>query len=242
MRTTTDGLNAEVRPLRTRPYPHVARDGFIDGDLYRQLAGSFPACRASSGPTGWSLYWGDPEYDDLIGRDGPWARLFRAFHSQEFVDYCLAQFAPIFERYGSIDLSRARYVPYRESREDKERRHIRSVQHSPDELWVRMDIHQGMIGYKRVPHVDHRRRLVSMLIYFCDQREIGMAGGELVLLPRRRAILPWEPLTISPAHNRMAAFACAPRSWHLVPEITAQKSPRNFIQVALSSSVDAWRE
>jgi len=91
------------------------------------------------------------------------------------------QFRDVFKASSTIDVDRATYVPYRETREDKERRHILKPKYQPHELWVRMDIHQGQLGYFRKAHVDHRRRLISMLIYLGDADECGIVGGDLVL-------------------------------------------------------------
>jgi hypothetical protein len=38
----------------------------------------------------------------------------------------------------------------------------------------------------------------------------------------------------------MVAFPSANDSYHSVPKITAAAAPRNYVQVHLSSSVDAW--
>ena len=44
------------------PFPHVIREKFIAPPHYEQLRSSFPTCPPSTGPTGFSLYWGDDEY------------------------------------------------------------------------------------------------------------------------------------------------------------------------------------
>src|SRR5205085_12152082 len=130
-----------------------------------------------------------------------------------------SQFADAYPSHGwLVDLSRARYVPYLESRADKEARHISQIEHEPHELWVRVDIHQGLVGYTRMPHVDHRRRVISMLIYMCDADENRMVGGDLVL-HRTKSSLFGSNLVIRPKHNRMAVFPCHSKSVHSVPEI-----------------------
>ena len=77
-----------------------------------------------------------------------------------------------------------------------------------------------------------------MLIYFCDQGD--MDGGELVLHGTRLRLLHPEIVRVRPQPNLMAAFACSPVSYHSVPKIKSQLSPRNFVQIQISSSVDAW--
>ena len=168
--------------------------------------------------------------------------MFETFHSQAFVEWGVGQFAGVWQREGcKIDLSGARYVPYREDRVDKERGALRKVEHEPHELWVRMDVHQGRVGYSRPVHLDHARRLISMLIYFCDHAESGMAGGELLLHGAEgRHEGSRVPTRVAPRHNLMVAFPCSNVSHHSVPRITSAAAPRNYIQVHISSSVDVW--
>jgi hypothetical protein len=224
--------------LNLDPFPHVVHSNFITSTAYDEIRRSFPRCPPSSGPTGFSLYWGDEEYMRLLAEEPAWRMLFDAFHSQRFIDWARDQFAGIWEqRDCGIDLAEARYVPYHEDRIDKERATLRRVEYSPQELWIRMDIHQAQVGYDRPVHVDHARRLISMLIYFCDRDENEMTGGELLLHPGPHK----EPdVRIAPRHNLMIAFPCIARSYHSVPEIKQTRVPRNYVQVHISSSVDLW--
>ena len=132
--------------VRVSPFPHILADQWLDPELYERLRRSFPHCPPNSGPTGYTLFAGDPDYDRLIAEDEAWARFHGRFHSQAFVDEALAAFADTFGDQARVDLSNARYVPYRESREDKERGGLAQVEHRPDELWVRVDIMQGRTG------------------------------------------------------------------------------------------------
>ncbi len=222
-------------PVVQRPFPHILADRWLDADLYERLRRSFPDCPPNSGPTGFTLFWGDPDYDRLIAEDEAWAAFFRSFHSQAFIDHVLAAFAETFANEARVDLSRARYVSHRESREEKELVRLPRSGLAPDELWVRVDIMQGPKGYYRFPHVDHRRRALSLLFYLCDADEAGMKGGDLVLHGPGR-----ETATVRPRHNRMVMFPCAAGSVHSVTPILRQSAPRNFVQVTVSSSVDLW--
>lgn len=228
--------------VEVEPFHHVLNSEFIERIPYRKLCQSFPTCPPRIGPTGFSLYWGDDRYQQLLAEQPAWRELFNTFHSQKFIDWAREQFAEVWEHEGcKIDLSRARYVPYREDRIDKERAKLRRVEHAPEELWVRMDIHQGRIGYDRPIHLDHARRLISMLIYMCDHTENAMRGGELFLHRGKQQQAHAAPAAaITPRHNLMIAFPCTSRSYHSVSAITAQQSPRNYIQVHISSSVDIW--
>jgi hypothetical protein len=228
----------ELQPLRDQPFAHVLVDDYLEPELFRELAASFPDCQPKSGPTGYTCFWGDPEYDELLASSPAWRRLFETFHSQEFIEFSKAQFADAFADECVLDLSGARYVPYVESRADKERKALAKVEHAPDELWVRVDIMQGRPGYDRAPHLDHRRRAVTLLIYFSDADDSLMEGGDLLLHGDADA----APVRIRPRENRMVAFACTSKSLHSVAPIVSQARPRNFVQVTLSSSVDVWRD
>jgi hypothetical protein len=234
-------FNLAPARLRKRPFEHVVVPDFIAPDVYANLVEIFPTCPPSTGPTGYSCYWGDATYDSLVAGNPAWHALFEATHSQRFIDYCVRSFAPVFARRGcAIDVRKATYVGYRETREDKERRHILKPVHAPHELWVRTDIHQGQIGYRRARHLDHRRRLVSMLIYLCDADANAMQGGDLVLHRRPGSWLAGRDAVVRPRHNLMTAFACHAFSHHSVPPIVSQSAPRNFVQITVSSSIDSW--
>lgn len=224
--------------LKGQPFPHVIHPEFVTPSSYQELWQSFPKCPPSTGPTGFSLYWGDEEYTRLLARQPAWRALFETLQSQRFIDWGKDQFASVWEQAGcKINLSEARYVSYREDRIDKERATLRQVEHQPHDLWVRMDIHQGQMGYDRGIHVDHARRLISMLIYMCDHTENQMIGGELFL---HGGSGQKADTRITPRHNLMVAFPCTSRSYHSVSPITATRLPRNYVQVHISSSVDIW--
>ena len=234
-------FDLHTRPVANEPFPHVLDEHFLAPETYVRLRDSFPECPPSTGPTGYSLYAGDDAYETLLASEPAWRALYDALHSQAFIDWAVAQFADVWKREGlRIDLDNARYVPYREDRIDKERMALRNVEHAPDELWVRLDIHQGRPGYARRIHRDHARRLISMLVYFCDQDANGIRGGELLLHSSRFAWWPKRPVKVTPRENMMVAFPCGPSSHHSVPLIEAMTKPRNYIQVHISSSVDIW--
>lgn len=229
------GSIGELRAhVRSSPFPHILMDDWLEPDLYARLRDSFPYCPPNSGPTGYTLFSGDRDYERLIEENQAWGAFFGLFHRQAFVDQVLSAFPDVFGG-ARVDLSRARYVPWRESREDKELPVLPPVGLAPDDLWVRVDIMQGRKGYNRIPHLDHRRRAASMLIYFCDADEAGMRGGDLVLHG-----LGGETLAVRPRHNRMVLFPCAANSIHSVTPIRRQTAPRNFVQVTLSSCTDLW--
>ncbi len=227
--------------VRPQPFPHVVIEDYLPAPVYEEMERTFPTCPPRSGPTGFTSFWGDEDYDALIASNPTWKGAFDSFHSQELVDFCRRQFAQAFADEGCrVDLDAARYTPFRETREDKEKRHIAPNGLGPEAVWTRMDVLQGWKDYVRGPHLDHRRRLLTILIYFTDAESVGMEGGDLVLHATDQGG-PGAPIAaIKPRRNLMLAFPCSPRSYHSVSRILSDGAPRNFIQVQLSSSSDAW--
>jgi hypothetical protein len=235
------GFDFPKLSARGEPFTHAVCEDFLPPTLYSGLRAAFPVCPPLGGPTGFSYFRGDKDYDDLIAGNAAWREFVGKLQSQDLVDYCVALFADAYRADGClIDTGQARYVNYFESRSDKARRHIEAVTLRPEELWVRVDILQGRTGYWREAHLDHRRRLVTMLIYFCDAAENGMEGGSLVLHQSRDRHVPQHDPEFAPRHNLMVAFPCTAKSFHSVTRITRQNAPRNFVQITVSSSVDAW--
>jgi hypothetical protein len=230
-----DLWNRAAFPLSKEPFDHVLVDNFLPADLFTQLAESFPECPPATGPTGFTIHPGDAAFVQLMQENRLWREFWHACDSQAFTDYALRQFRDCFAREAPVDLTRARHIHYQESRADKESRHLARVEHAADELWVRFDLMQGHVGYKRSVHLDHRRRAATMLLYFTDAEKANAEGGDLMLHGPGGAVS-----TVSPRANRLVMFPCHNTSWHSVSPIVRQQQPRNFLQVTLSSSVDLW--
>jgi hypothetical protein len=232
----------ELPKLQVQPAPfdHAVQSGFLPPALYADLTATFPTCPPLGGPTGFSYFAGDADYDRLIATNPAWSTFTGAIRSQAFIDYCLTQLGDVLRSNGClIDLDQAYYADFHESRAEKARRHIQDVTLPPEALWIRTDILQGRTGYGREAHLDHRRRLITVLIYFCDAMENQMEGGSVILQQHRDRPSP-DDIAVAPAHNLMVAFPCSPNSFHSVSRITSQSAPRNFVQITVSSSVDAW--
>ena len=163
----TDAARARVCDLelfavRAEPYAHVVCESFLEPEHYRELCRTFPVCPPGKSPTGFSLYWGEDGYERLLDEQPAWRALHDTFHSQTFLEWGAKQFAEVWRREGcTIDPEAARYVPYREDRSDKERVSLRRVTHGSHELWVRMDIHQGRVGYSLAPSTSTTRAASS---------------------------------------------------------------------------------
>src|ERR1700722_17328172 len=92
----------EVLPVQTQPFDFVSKEGFLRANVYHELQRTFPVCPPSTGPTGFSFYWGDSEYEELIATNWAWKLFFQSAHSQSFVNYCIAQFARAYQEHGCV--------------------------------------------------------------------------------------------------------------------------------------------
>jgi len=253
-----------VAPVRRHPFPHAVIDDFLRPEVFEELKATFPEVPAGRAPKSWarSLYWGDEAYERHLDAHLTWRALFNAVHSQAFVEHIRRQFAEAFESPSFLpDPDKLRFVSYCEDRQEKETGGSQPAEHAPEDIWARLDIYHGWPGYTRAAHLDHRRRLLSMLLYFDSAEEIGMVGGRLTLhrpetdlavaakLGAYRCPPAWlalrdrwsKPVVVEPMRNRAAMFPCTPRSWHSVPVIEKLDRPRAFVHIVLSSSYEVWR-
>lgn len=226
-----------ISSIINNPFPHVIKQQFIQSEIYDELKPSYPDLPRSGGRTGYSLYRGDPGYDNFIQNHHEWKVLFNCLMSQEFINYVTQQFGNMFESNGCfIDPNRVRFKDFIEAREDM-REHIHPPEHYlPEDLFVRIDIQQGKTGYSKGPHCDLLRRFATCLIYFNDADEIKMQGGELRLHQPGGEIYS----KITPRNNLAVIFPRFPNSFHSGQLITYCKKPRNFLYIAISSTHNIW--
>ena len=247
------------------PFPHIIKDGIVDPELYNRMLQDFPPDAVFDANTtvgaraGRDLYRGDPAYDDLIASSEAWREFYDYVVSPSFVD----QFMQLFGRYlrdlgCAVDPDKARFTNWVEPREilkDRSRwvRRARALtsrfvpMHNPDDLFVRLDIGQGPIGYGKPVHCDRPNRLCSLLVYFCDADDIEMEGGELRIHKHRSAKDPkaYERhpresdtevvATLRAQHNRGVFFVCSNNSYHSATPVTAQRHYRNFLYISIAS-------
>lgn len=262
MPVTKDSLqrHLNVRDLRpvASPFAYALADEFFRPATYATLRDEFPsiARRSGTGRNPSSLYWGDAEYERHLERSPAWKEVFHAIQSQAFLDFVIATFGDHWEREGcTLDLAKARYVPWVEDRVDKERQNLRRVDHDPHELWCRLDFSESTAGSYGPLHRDLRRRLISMIVYF------DAAGGGLILhrcgidlrllramgvgrVPRaysRVRDLVAATARVDARPNRMVVLLNSNRSWHSAATVLPARLPARQVRIAISSSVDVWR-
>lgn len=223
-------------PVEAAPFPHAVIDGLFDPETFAALAASYPECPPASGPTGRTIHRGDAQFDAVLAGSAAWRGFFEQTNSQAFTDALTALFADEVAASCRVPIAELRHVDHIESRADKERLQTLAPVHPREAVFTRFDFMQGMNAYAREPHLDHRRRLGTLLVYFDAPGPETFRGGELVLHDARGN--PVE--RIAPAANQAVLFPCSERSWHSVDAVTECKRPRRFVQVAVSSCHDLW--
>ena len=218
------------------PFPHGVVDGLFTPGLFGRLADSYPVCPPASGPTGRTIHRGDAQFDAVMAAHEPWRDLFAACNSPPFLDMISGLFEAEIARSCAVARGDLRLVDYIETRAEKEEHRIGRPAYPARDMFVRFDFMQGMASYSRAAHLDHRRRLATMLIYFDAPGPDSFTGGDLVLHDARGV-----PVTrIASAPNRAVLFPCSERSWHSVEAVSACTTPRRFVQIAVSSCHNIW--
>lgn len=229
-------LDPEAVDVATHPFAHAVIDGLLADSEFSQLSASYPECPPASGPTGHTIHRGDPQFDAIMADHPQWRDLFNRCNSQAFVDGLVALFADQIAASCSVRPADFRFVDHIESRAEKESVRIINPDLPPEAIFVRFDFMQGKESYARAPHLDHRRRLATMLVYFDGPGPATFDGGELVLHSSDGAPVKSVP----PAPNQAVMFVCSECSWHSVSPVSRCESPRRFVQIALSSRHDIW--
>lgn len=229
-------LKLDGAQLADAPFPHCVIDGVLPPETYARLEASYPPCPPASGPTGHTIHRGDPGFEAVMAASPEWQALFEECNSPAFIARIADLFADEIDRSCTAARSSLRFVDAIEDRREKEMTAISAKGLVPEDLYVRFDFMQGKDAYAREPHLDHRRRLATMLIYFEEPGPESYSGGDLVL--HEDGGTPVARVT--PRPNRAVLFPCSERSWHSVEAVTGCKRPRNMIQVSVSSRHVIW--
>lgn len=228
-----DPARAELRDL---PFPHAVVDWAFTPDTLADLSATYPLCPPGSGPTGHTIHRGDALFDQVMAENAGWRALYERCNTPRFMDELATLFADEIDRACLVPRRAMRFVDHIETRREKETNRIPDPALPPECLFLRFDFMQGMESYAREPHLDHRRRLATLLIYFEGSGEDTFEGGELVLHApdgTAQAVVP-------PAANQAVLFACSERSWHSVNAVTRCLRPRRFLQISVTSCHDIW--
>jgi hypothetical protein len=222
--------------VQDHPFAHAVVDDVLPTELFGRLRARYPECPPGSGPTGRTIHRGDPAFDAIMAADPDWRALFASCNSAEFVGALTSLFATEIARSCLVPRQDMVFADHIETRAEKETARLSRPALPPEALSVRFDFMQGQDSYYRAPHLDHRRRLATMLVYFDAPGADTYAGGDLILHATDGA----EVARISPATNRAVLFACSENSWHAVDPVRDCRQPRRFLQVSVTSCHDIW--
>ena len=246
------------------PFPHVVAQPFLEPEFYSRLRAEFPSDdlferdESIGGRSGRDIYRGDREMDALLAASPAWTQLHDYINSASYLDDTLELFGRYLEEFDcKVEQEQFHFVDHIEPRTDLASKSAaasklasvrkRLQKTDPSDLYCRLDIHQGGVAYGKPIHCDRPNRLVSMIVYFCDQDEIDCDGGELGL-HRHLETKPYRDYerhpkpsstaqigTIAPKHNLGVFFLCSNNSYHSVEAVRSQRGYRDFIYVNLSS-------
>lgn len=253
------------------PFPHVFAEPFVRPELFARLKAEFPADTvfdsnsSLGGRAGRDLYPGDEAYDELMGSSPAWRELYEFVDSSAFVQLTLDLFGSYLEPFGCLaSAEKITYDHWIEHREvlaetstkvsrlgDKVKSKLGLVSSldgaDPNDVFVRMDLAQGEVGYEKVVHSDRPNRLVSMLIYFCNKKDIGMEGGDFRVHKHKvvKPIRAYERhpkesdtevvVTLEPRENLGGLFIGCNNSYHSATAVTRSDSYRNFVYASVAS-------
>ncbi len=274
-------LNVSKEQVSENPYPHIIKEGILPQSLYDALKKDFPSqdifnsqkdnfgLQGSRTGSGTDIYRGDPAFDLLTQGSEAWREFTNYINSKDFMNDTLSTFGDYWKLKGCrVDPKLAVFNDYVEPREvmtvdetltDKLSKLSKGVlgksfgEKNVNELFTRFDIHMGKEAYAKAVHCDRPNRLISLIIYFCDAEDIGLAGGDLGIHKHKKdkKISQYERhprpddtelvAELRPKDNLGVFFMCTNNSYHSVTEITAAEKPRNFLYLNISSMAhDIW--
>ena len=231
------------------PFPHKIVRSFFPDSIYRAAHAAFPELdERTQGRAGRDLFAGDEAYDTVVNSLN-WKPVHDLLTSEDFVESILQEFSPFMAEHGCKVRAEECYLqPFFESRS-----HLQQPTLDPRAdkagLFVRMDFQAAGSGYRRDAHCDHRRRLVSAILFFCDADEQHMTGGDFVLhavtnaqlIRDRTPVVKREAAkTVRPQHNSAIFFLCCSTSFHEATLLENLKGQRRWLYYSISSRSDVW--
>ena len=261
------------------PFPHVFKEPFVRPDLFARLKAEFPKDdyfdrnTSLGGRAGRDLYPGDELYAELLRVSSAWREFAGFVDSQDFIDLTLDLFGAYLEKNGCLaEADKIQYNQWVEGREILARKSTKIGRASgklksalgmksskrddsdPNEVFVRMDIAQGEPGYEKPVHCDRPNRLTSMLIYFCNKKDIGMEGGDFRVHKHKtekhideyerhpKADATEVVAKFEPRENFGGMFIGCNNSYHSATAVTKSDRYRDFVYSSVASrSMSLWR-
>jgi hypothetical protein len=227
----------------SHPHPHIFIEELVLPNDYARMR--FPDELIE--PTeSWGITSGDEQYGEVM-QDPLWRNLRDEMTSEAFVRAVLGEFSSEMRAAEClVDPEHFRLVDFVESREEKEAPQL-DLQADPNEVFTRLDFQSKGAGqYREFVHLDWSRRIIGGILFFSDQQEEGLEGGELALF-RDKAFRNdrWchepELLVQFPArHNTGVIFLNSNSGFHGPREIRKLEGRRRWLYFTISSKADVW--
>ena len=227
----------------TKPHPHIFIEELVAPDDYQRMR--FPDELIAPGES-WGITSGDQQYAEVM--ENPlWRNLREELTGESFVRSVLGEFAS--EMRASqclVDPELFKLVDFVESREEKEVPVLDTVG-DPNEVFTRLDFQsKGQGQYREFVHLDWARRIIGGILFFSDQEEERLVGGELALY-RDKAFRndrwchdPELLVQFPPRHNTGVIFLNSNTGFHGPRGIRKLEGRRRWLYYTISSKVDVW--
>ncbi len=229
----------------SKPAPHIYISEVVPPELYKTI--HFPELEpAPHGRNGRNLYPGEPGYDQIVAEPG-WREVYNELVCEPFVKFVLSKFSNDMEALNCrIRADNAYFEPFCEEREKVFSQAGDISERDPESLFVRFDFQAADSTYQPYVHVDHSRRLVGGLFFFCDASEEGLEGGEFALYrdrlfsndrfchwPKVEEIFPIK-------HNTGVLLLNANTGFHGPRRIRKLRGLRKWVYYSISSHRVIW--
>ena len=225
--------------IQLHPFPHAIVENIFPDEVYRRACDEFPVLEArAGGRAGRDLFADDEGYAKVVGSI-PWKTIHERLTGSVFVDKLLLGFRRALIEHGckvsANDYQLSTFIEPRALLQSP----VIDPDADPDTLFVRMDFQEAGPGYFRNVHCDHRRRVVSGIIFFCDAEAQVMDGGQFVLYGQSGEVTKPE-VFVDPRHNRAVFFLCCNTSFHEAALLKSCRGSRRWLYYSVSSKVDVW--
>lgn len=226
------------------PSPHAYIPQLIAPAQFEQLV--FPCLQERpQGRTGWDLFSGEPEWQNVIRSPG-WRELAGRFLSESALHSIIGLFAADMRRLGClVDPDKAYLQCCDESPTDLQVQTLQGA-HDPNALFFRFDLHATAKPTWEFVHCDWPRRVVGGLLFLSDAAEEGMEGGAFGLFSDqdyRGDRISRSPVLVKRfpfiANQGVLLLNCN-TAFHGPQRIQHILGSRRWVYFSISSRCDVW--
>jgi hypothetical protein len=226
------------------PYPHAILENVIPAELYSRL--KFPEMRRRNNTrAGWDLFKGEKQYDEFFASNSDWKLVQQFLDSEQFIISVCRIFDDELLQQG-VEIDKLKLIEFTETPAQMQMGHI-AFGKFDHKIFSRFDLQASNGTTLRNPHVDHARRLIGGVLFFCDSAEEGMSGGDFGVWVDRKYRGDRKPHdcelvgTYPIRHNTLYVFLNRNDSFHAPTEVTAISGMRKWSYFSISARQNVWR-